>query len=390
MSSEAYARNTSREAILWSPFLYSYGFGDTETTERTTIFGLYSGSYLNGQAYLQKIETQELANLLANYNSKISGLTTQAQIVAADIVSKRYLAGIDKLIHDQKMITEQQKIDMEDALADARLAALASDQAALDTMAVKVSSETTKTAARITELTAYIAIEGMNLSQAELDVAEKELQSLKVDQRKLDVDNEILKIQIQTTKTAKELLDIDVQSSKLKVDIAETDRAIARIALLSDELTIEKAQTDIAEAEIPVSEARISLAQARYDDAEAELLYIVNTLMSREDSIYDQKSDLLNLQKLVKQYALLRNTDEKQLNNELRIDAAEASKVLVEDNQDNQERIDAIKVDGISEKAAESWLNAYAAIKAHRTIVNTSIATELAHTIKKATNEFVD
>lgn len=385
MSTGACARNTARESIIWPSFLYSYGFGSEEVTERTVIFGLYSGSYLNGQAYLQEIETQELANLLSNYNSRISVLTNQELLVTADIVSKRYLAGIDKLIHDQKMITAQQKIDMENSLADARLEALASDEAALDTMAAKVAAETSKTAARITELTAYIAIEGMNLSQAELEITEKELESLKVDQKKLDVDNEILKIQVQTTKTARELLDIDVRMARTKVDIAQTQQDIAKIGLLSDDLTIEQAQTTLAQAEIPVSEARIALAQARYDDAEAELLYIANTLMGREDALYNQKSDLLNLQKIVKQYALIRNTSEKLLTNELRIDAAEASKVLAEDNQDNQENIDALKADNIIKKGAEAWLNAYAAIKAHREIVNASITTSLAHTIRKAT-----
>lgn len=370
--------------MIWPEFEYSYLFGDYEVLERDIIFGLYSGSYLNGQEYLQKIKSEELANLLTDYNNKISELTTEQTVVVADIASKRYLAGIDKALHDQKMTTAQQKIDMENALADARYAALASDQAALTTMAVKVATETEKTAARITELEAYIEIEGMNLSMAELEIAEKELQSLKVDHQNLEVTNEILRIQIQTTKTAKELLDIDVQVSRTEVNIADTERAIAKIGLLANDLEIEQAQTDLAQAEIPVSEARITLAQARNDDAEADLLYIANTLMDREDTIFNQKSDLLNLQKTVKEYALTRSTDEKLLRNELQIDAAEASKVLAEDNQTSQVRIDAIRVDGITKKAAEAWLNAHAAIEAHRTLINADIATQLTHMIRKS------
>lgn len=384
MSTEAYARHTARETMIWPEFEYSYLFGDYEVLERDIIFGLYSGSYLNGQEYLQKIKSEELANLLTDYNNKISELTTEQTVVVADIASKRYLAGIDKALHDQKMTTAQQKIDMENALADARYAALASDQAALTTMAVKVATETEKTAARITELEAYIEIEGMNLSMAELEIAEKELQSLKVDHQNLEVTNEILRIQIQTTKTAKELLDIDVQVSRTEVNIADTERAIAKIGLLANDLEIEQAQTDLAQAEIPVSEARITLAQARNDDAEADLLYIANTLMDREDTIFNQKSDLLNLQKTVKEYALTRSTDEKLLRNELQIDAAEASKVLAEDNQTSQVRIDAIRVDGITKKAAEAWLNAHAAIEAHRTLINADIATQLTHMIRKS------
>jgi hypothetical protein len=384
MSTGAYARHTARETMIWPEFEYSYLFGDYEVLERDIIFGLYSGSYLNGQEYLQKIKSEELANLLTDYNNKISELTTEQTVVVADIASKRYLAGIDKALHDQKMTTAQQKIDMENALADARYAALASDQAALTTMAVKVATETEKTAARITELEAYIEIEGMNLSREELEIAEKELQSLKVDHQNLEVTNEILRIQIQTTKTAKELLDIDVQVSRTEVNIADTERAIAKIGLLANDLEIEQAQTDLAQAEIPVSEARIALAQARNDDAEADLLYIANTLMDREDTIFNQKSDLLNLQKTVKEYALTRSTDEKLLQNKLQIDAAEASKVLTKNNQTSQVRIDAIRVDGITKKAAEAWLNAYAAIEAHRTLINTDIATQLTHMIRKS------
>jgi len=385
MSDDAYARHTAREVKFWAPFVYSYPFSSAETAERVIIFGLYANAYLNGQAYLTEIEDAELANLLAEYNGKIAGLTNQEAIVVADIAAKRYLAGIDKLIHDKKLETQQQKIDMENEMADARYAALAADRAALETLAAKVAAETEKTSARITELQAMIAIEGINYSQVELEVAEKELQSLRVDNQMLDVANEILRIQIQTVRTATELLDIDVQMARTLINIAETERAIARIGLLANELTIEQAETAIEEAKIPISESRIALAQAKYDDTAAELLYIVNTLMARADIDKESKEELINLEANIKEYALQRSQEKDLLNNDLKLQASDAEIEIAEDDQTAQGHLDALKENLLSEKANQAWDNAYNAIEALRTILTADIGASLSHTIKKAT-----
>jgi chromosome segregation ATPase len=385
MSEEARARNTAREMRIWAPFSHSYPFGETETAERTIIFGLYANSYLNGQSYLKQIEDAELANLLADYNNKIAELTLQEQLVVADIVSKRYLAGIDKLIHDQKLVTMQSKIDTESEVADARYAALAADRAALTTMAAKVAAEIAKNTARITELQAYIAIEGINLSNVEMEIAEKELQALRVENQKMDTTNEILRLQVQIVRTSMELLDIDVQMARTQVNIAETERAIAKIGLMSDELTLEQAETSIMQSQIPVADARIALAQARYDDAEAELDYIVTTLMAHEDTIYQNKEALLNLKHIIKENKLLQDEQEKLLRNELEIDTSALSKTLSLANSTNQTAIDAEKIREIANRAVNSWSKANAAINVAETMASADIATQLTHTIQKAT-----
>ena len=123
MSLDAYNRNTQRESLTWRPFAFSFPFNSNQTTDRIIIYGLYSNSYLNQQQYLVAVEAVELTNLLNDYNIKIAGLTTDQQVVVADIVSKRYLAGIDKLIHDQKMVTKQSEIDAENLIWDAKIAA---------------------------------------------------------------------------------------------------------------------------------------------------------------------------------------------------------------------------------------------------------------------------
>jgi len=386
MSDEARARHTAREARIWRPFTYSFPFTSTETEERVVIFGLYANAYLNGQSYLKQIEDAELENLLTDYNTRIAGLTVQGQIVVADIVSKRYLAGIDKLIHDQKMETGREKIATDSAIADAKYAALESDRAALETMAAKVAAEIQKNNARITELEAQISIEGINYTLVEQDIAEKELQSLRIDNRKLDVANEIIRIQIQTVRTATELLDIDVQKARTAINIADTERAIAKIGLLADDLIIEKAQTAIIESEIPVSKARVTLAQAKYDDADAELTYIQTTLMENEDTIRRNKEDLLTLRANTKEYALDRSKSEKLLINENRRDLSDLEKDLATDDKINQADIDTnITIPKIAAGADNDWSRANAAIEVAEKVAKAEIATKLAHVIQKAT-----
>jgi chromosome segregation ATPase len=386
MSDEARARHAAREVRIWRPFAYSFPFTSTETEERIVIFGLYANTYLNGQSYLKQIEDAELENLLTDYNTRMSGLTVQGQIVVADIVSKRYLAGIDKLIHDQKMETGREKIATDSAIADAKYAALESDRAALETMSAKIAASIQKNNARITELEAQISIEGINYTLVEQDIAEKELQSLRIDNRKLDVANEIIRIQIQTVRTATELLDIEVQKARTEINISDTERAIAKIGLLADDLTIEKAQTAIIESEIPVSKARVALAQAKYDDADAELTYIQTTLMDNEDTIRRNKEDLLTLRANIKEYALDRSESEKLLANENRRDLYDLEKDLATDDKINQADIDTnITIPKIAAGARNDWSRANAAIEVAENVAKAEIATKLTHVIQKAT-----
>ncbi len=383
MSDDARARNTARETKIWVPFVRSYPFNATETAERIIIFGMFANSYLNGQNYLKQIEDAELANLLTDYNSKISELTNQETIVVADIVSKRYLAGIDKLVHDQKMVTAQEKIDMENALASAKYAALATDRAALTTMSAKVTAETLKNNARITELEALIEIEGINLSEVELEILKKELDSLRVDNQKLEMANEILRIQIQTVRTATELLDIDVQMARTQVDIAETERAIAKIGLLADDLTLAQAQTTIDEAQIPISEARIALARAKVTDIEAELNYITGTLTENEGVDYANKEALLNLKDIIRQYELERREAQNELDNDLKENASKSDITIAETNQDFQPTIDALQEATYNQSVSDHWRIIYATLAALEDMVKADITTTLSHIVKK-------
>lgn len=382
MSTEAYSRSIAREAKVWTPFIYSFPFDTTQTTDRSTIFGLYSSAYLNRNKYLLEFETEDLANMLADYNLKMADLTNQETIIVNDIVSRRYLAGIDKLIHDKKMETKEDRIEADDALWDAKTEALATDRAALETMAVKITSETEKTAARITEIEAYLEMESIHLDMADIEIAEKEIQSAKVDIQKLDAANAVLKIQIDTVRTAQELIDIDAKIARVRVEIAETNRALNKIDLLENELTIEQARTDIAEAELPVAAARVTLAQAKKTEAQDEIDYI-STLEAQETTNHQNKIVLMDTKQTGRVSSITMNRQEKDLKYAHKLDLADLEIAFMQADAALQPQLDASKVSILTYKAANEWSKAITAVNAAEALAAANITSTLTHVVQR-------
>jgi hypothetical protein len=425
MSGNAYNRAVARETKIWKPFGYSFPFTLHQAADRIIIMGLYASSYLNNHKYLQEVESEELAYLLADYNAKMAELTTQQQIVVADIVGKRYLASVDKLIHDQKMISKQQGIDYDNALMDAKFAALEADRAALTTMSSKIETARINNEAKIAQLQAYIQIEGYNKDAVEIEISEKEIQSAKVDIRKIDAQNDILKIQnetvaagarlvkmdieqaeqelkaakletkkiteaaeilriqVETVEAAMQLIDIDLRIASTKVDIAQTQRNIAKLGLLQDDLLIEKAKTAIEQAGIPISEARIRLAQAKYEDAVAEENYM-RELLTKEIENYTNRKNLKDAELTAKTQNLEHRQRLQDADNTLKIDLSNLSLLVASDDAASQVMIDNIKVGEIIQKPELAWLRALAAIEAAEKVAAATIATDLTHTVLKA------
>jgi hypothetical protein len=108
------------------------------------IYGLYSGLHFNTNKYLYQTEAVSLAALVADYTQKLAALTQQEQIAVMEITSKRYLATLDKIMHDEKMVTKEQGLQSEDDMATTKLAALETDRVALGTMSAKVTAEIEK------------------------------------------------------------------------------------------------------------------------------------------------------------------------------------------------------------------------------------------------------
>jgi len=264
MSGNAYNRAVARETKIWKPFGYSFPFTLHQAADRIIIMGLCASSYLNNHKYLQEVESEELAYLLADYNAKMAELTTQQQIVVADIVGKRYLANVDKLIHDQKMISKQQGIDYDNALMDAKFAALEADRAALTTMSSKIETARINNEAKIAQLQAYIQIEGYNKDAVEIEISEKEIQSAKVDIRKIDAQNDILKIQNETVaadtrlnKAEFEKLEKEIQSGRVDIRKVDTQNDILKIQNETVAAGARLVKMDIEQAEQELKAAKL-------------------------------------------------------------------------------------------------------------------------------------
>ena len=380
----AFDRSIARESKIWTPFIYSFPFDSTQTIDRTTIFGLYSSAYLNRNKYLLEIETEDLANLLADYNTKMANLTNQEAIVVADIVSRRYVETVEKIIHDKKLETKRMGIEADDDIWDAKLAALASDTAALVTMAERVSSETQKTAAKITEIETYIEIEGIHLSEADIEISEKEIQSARVDLQKLGVTNDVLKIQIDTVKAAQELVDVDLRIARTKVDGAQIDRNINSIDLLDSELRIEQGRTQIAEAELNVAEARVVLAQDRTDEVQAEIDYLTGTLTEQTEERAAKKIELMDLKQAGLNENLTIRRSEKSLANELRKDELDAELDMAGDDSLTQVAVDSERVSVMNTRAYNINRMVETKKEVAEIMATASIGTTLTHTIMKA------
>jgi len=380
----AFDRSIARESKIWTPFIYSFPFDSTQTIDRTTIFGLYSSAYLNRNKYLLEIETEDLANLLADYNTKMANLTNQEAIVVADIVSRRYVETVEKIIHDKKLETKRMGIEADDDIWDAKLAALASDTAALVTMAERVSSETQKTAAKITEIETYIEIEGIHLSEADIEISEKEIQSARVDLQKLGVTNDVLKIQIDTVKAAQELVDVDLRIARTKVDGAQIDRNINSIDLLDSELRIEQGRTQIAEAELNVAEARVALAQDRTDEVQAEIDYLTGTLTEQTEERAAKKIELMDLKQAGLNENLTIRRSEKSLANELRKDELDAELDMAGDDSLTQVAVDSERVSVMNTRAYNINRMVETKKEVAEIMATASIGTTLTHTIMKA------
>ena len=382
MTTEAYARATAREARIWKPFEYSFPFDTTQTAERVITFGLYANSYLNHQHYLAELETEDLANLLADYNAKIAELNNKETLVLSEIVSRRYLSSVDKIIHDKKLATKQAGIEADIDLWDAKMEALSADRAALETMAAKVSSETEKTSAKITELEAYLEIEALRLTEADIEIVQKEIQSSKVDIEKLNTENQILKIQIDTVEAAQELVEVDLKIARTKISSAEVDRASNKIDLLDSELSVEQAKTEIAEAEVPIAAERVVLAQAKTAEIQAEIDHLA-TEGNQVVTAHNNKIDLMDLRQAGKDDALTMHRQAADLALENRLALSDLEIALTNADSALQPQLDSARVNQLYARAGNEWILSVARINAQNTLAAAEIGTKLTHTITK-------
>ena len=384
MGTDAYQRAAAREAKFWGPFTYSLAFTASQTTDRVVIFGLYANAYNNQHGYLVEVEAAELLNLLNEYNVKMSNLTAQEQIATTEIVAKRYLAAIDRNIHDEKMITKTQEVLAENAEWDAKIDALEADRAAIETLATKVTAETDKTAARIAELQAYIETESYSLDAVDIESTEKEIQSARVDVQILDAANAVLKIQMDIVNAGLELIDTDLKIARTKVDLEGVKRDIARTSIVEKELDVAIANTAAAEAGKDVYASRVAIAE-KHLEAAGKDVDLYESLVSHEEEIGPKRVGELEAEQARRITGISDHENNAVFTQTVKKDAADFDLQTAENKGEAQETVDANKVSVMANQVVDNQTRNMAATTAAYTLSQADIATTLSHYIKKAT-----
>lgn len=385
-----------RNTNIWTPFQYYGSYNDTQTAERAIIFGLYSNSWRNDDAYIQGVSDIEMANILADYNLKIAGLTTDEQKVLSDISAKRYISQIDTLIHNEKMATKLQKINADADEWDAKIAALSADRAELETLRVKIAAETKRIAARILELTAHIQTEKAHYemvrieisekeiqkAQKDIQLAEKELEEAKRDIEILSVANEIARVQIQIVEAGLELIDIDMKVARGQVDLIQLDSQISKAGLTASELLVAEARTEAEGAELGVLDARLNVAEKQVDIVDAEIDG-VQSESTDDAAIHDARLEELDARQTGKLRSLENSTEKTLFNIQERDVTATLDRDINALQNTAQSTMDAdkMRIQDAHVDAARTKL--YAAVAAQQLLAEASIVSTLIHTIKK-------
>jgi hypothetical protein len=334
MTDIIYDRAAVREQAIWTAFSYNGPFGTLHNTERATLFGLYANTYLHGQNYLNDIETEDLSRLVDTYTNNMAKLTNDEAQTVLEIAAKRYIETITMQMHDEDMITREQKIDALDAEYDAKTEALDADYAALETQRQKVELAWKKADQRIKELEARTEIEAVNYSMVDIDISEKELQAARADLavieaglKGLDIQLAITEVAIQSTNTDLQITEAETRVDEIGVQVAEIevqksgvdlDVVNAGISLSKSQAAGEKTKSDtqgvavrVAEIGVQVSETEAKESQYTADiakinsdisrlglvDSELIIANANNRITQAENELLIQEEGLINSQK---------------------------------------------------------------------------------------------
>jgi hypothetical protein len=383
MSIEAYDRFTSRASKIWTSFLYPLPFSSAQDAERLILFGFYANTYVNHKNYLYDIETDALANLLSDYNSKISGLTTEEVIVVNSVVAKKYIADIERQIHDQEILTKLAKKDAEAAEIESKITALSADRLALTTLETKLNTEIAISEAKIEEITSKIALEVANLTLTEIEKSEKEIALEEEKLKILRVANDVAKIQLGIVEAGLELVDIDLKVSKATSDIERVKADIAKTQIYQAELETAMARKDATEAEFAIYVSELASVTALNIELTAKETYLTG-LTADEESHTQDMLDLLNARYDNREAELDRQKAVNDINDDHKRDLLDLD-VKGATNENSVRGFNVLaqqKVNDSQEIAASKAKTA--AVAAATTIAKANIANTLVHTIAKA------
>lgn len=243
----------------------------------TLCFGLY-GNRPSVFDYLEDFEADEIASAMVIHELNMMSMDVEEQGILLDIVSKRYVDEIDRagkmLLFDAK----QASVRSQSAVMDARIAAVASDFAALKTLENQLTVAIKKQEVRIEELVVRAETEKVNSAFVDAEVAQKYLEAAKAELEELRGSQKILEYQIQIVENAYEL-------SKIPADIAALRAEVA-------ELTYKKAAVEAQLVEL--DSQRISLV-AELEDVKVREIHSSGEL---EDFRFKSEQNLLRVEEL--------------------------------------------------------------------------------------------
>ena len=263
---EIITRAELRGKDLFTPYSHCFvGFSDEG--KRAILFGLYANGGTNGFTYLVEISTEQLAQIVSQYESSMAGLDADRQKLVLDIAAKHYLDTLEQQIHDQKMAVKQSDIDMSHLEFNAKDLALDSDRKALEGLREKAVQAQARANADIDILNARISEEAINMTQVEVDILEKAIAVKRANLRTLEAGIRGLDIQLDIRNTA--LQNIELLSEKHRVqqqiDLTPGELLEAQAEEINAHAAVLKTSTDNALLDADIAEIQNRLVRTQLD-----------------------------------------------------------------------------------------------------------------------------
>lgn len=266
MTDAIYSRAASREILIWPSFVYSGPFKANMITNRVVIFGLYSAGFQHGHGYLKELAAEDLLQLTDTYDLSMAALDAEDQALILDIVAKRYVNNIDRLLKEAQLITKEKEIDVLTNEITARIDAINVDRAELETKRAQIEIAMDKAAMTVREIETQIILERVAQQYVALDIKKQELAQAKANLAILAAGLKGLNIQLNIIETGIEMVDVDVRQAQLLADIASIKARISEKTLTEKQLEIDEAELDALIYELEnVKDSTIELIEAGGD-----------------------------------------------------------------------------------------------------------------------------
>ncbi len=228
-----------RDRTIWPAFQYGGAGGDVSVR----WFLVFMNRGEGGWAQLREYAVEELSLIVFEANRTLADVDSDAAMLAAEIVLKRYLATVDDAMERAGLDTRRIRNASELDYFRAQILAVETDRVGLETAQMETSLQLSRIRLECDKLRAEIRGEGLHLSEAEREVAESELRKAEADLRLQSVRLEVIGAQRQLAETALESLGIDLEKASATARVAEIEGRMARLAGEPIRLQIEQAQT---------------------------------------------------------------------------------------------------------------------------------------------------